>query len=135
MKTPKLTQDDLNQFNGSENYFRHWTDRLILTEGVQFLADKGDAHWLIDAIASYQGDPRITGNPMLRDVQFWKLTVADGKGTLTCVEDTGRPPVIAQEIEYTDFPLDEVEVWVERGSALTDQGWLIALVVMLSSER
>jgi hypothetical protein len=59
----------------------------------------------------------------------------DGRGTLTCVEDSGRVPLISQEIEFTDIPLDEVEVWVERGSVPTRGGWLEALVAMLPSER
>jgi hypothetical protein len=135
MTTLKLTKTDLNQFTGTEMYFRHWTGRLLYTDGIKHLADRGGAHWLIDAIASYQMDRRVTDNPMLCATQFWKLTVVDGRGTLTCVEDSGRPPVIVQEIEFTDFPLDEVEVWVERGGVPTDQGWLVALVAMLPNER
>jgi hypothetical protein len=135
MTTRKLTPDDLRRFTGTDNYYQHWTRRLVYTDGVKYLADNGEAHWLIDAIASYQGDRRITGNATLRDMQFWKLTVADGRGTLTCAEDSGREPVIVQEIEYTDFPLDEVEIWVERGGIPTNQGWLLAFVAYLPSER
>jgi hypothetical protein len=135
MSARKLTQDDLSQFTGIERYFRHWTGRLLYTEGVKYLADQGEAYWLIDAIASHQGDRRITDNPMLRNMQFWKLAVADGRSTLTCVEDSGREPVIVQQIDFTDFPLDEVEVWVERGGVPTTGGWLEALVAMLPSER
>jgi hypothetical protein len=130
-----LTKDDLSRFTGTENYFRHWTGRLLYTDGVKYLADKGGAHWLIDVIASYQGDRRITANHMLRNLQFWNLTVKDGRGRLTCVEDNGRPPVIVQEIEFTDFPLDEVDVWVERGDIPTDEGMRPALVAMLPGER
>jgi hypothetical protein len=133
--TTQLTKTDLSQFTGTETYYPHWTGRLLYTDGIKYLADQGGAHWLIDAIASYQGDRRITGNPMLRNMQFWKLTVVDARGTLTCVEDSGRVPLISQEIEFTDFPLDVVEVWVERGSVPTRGGWLEALVALLPSER
>src|SRR5687768_10669602 len=126
MTTPNLTKADLAQFTGTETYFLHRSGRLITTEGVKFLADKGAAHWLIDALAGFQNDRRITGNPMLHDMQFWRLTVREGKGLLTCVEDAGRAPVIAQEIEFTDFPLDEVQVWVERGTVPTQDGWIEA---------
>jgi hypothetical protein len=87
---------------------------------------------LIDAIASYQRDRRITGNRLLRDLQFWELTVRDGAGLLTCVADAGLPPAITQAIAFTDFPLSEVRVWVERGSV---DGVTEIMVAMLPSER
>ena len=127
-----LTEESLRQFCGTQEYFRHWTQRLTYTEGVKYLADEGEAHWLIDAIAAHQGDKRITGHQELRDMQFWKLTVKDGKGTLTCVPDSGRKAVITQEIAFTDFTLPEVEVWVERGSV---DGRTTCMVAMLPSER
>ncbi len=70
-------------------------------------------------------------------MQFWKLIAKDGKATLTCIEDSGRKPIITQEIESTDFPLDEVEVWVERGGFPADNsdGFVEAMVAMLPSER
>lgn len=126
-----LTKESLNHFTGTEGYFRHWTHRLVYTDGVKYLADNGAA-WLVDAIASYQGDKRLTGNDMLRDMQFWKLTVTDGKAVLTCKADSGYAPAITQNIEFTDFPLDEVEVWVERGSV---DGVNECMVAMLPSER
>lgn len=130
-----LTQDDLSQFTCTDNYYPHWTRKLVFTDGVKYLADKAGAYWLIDAIASYQADKRVKQNKMLQGIQFWKLEVKDGKGVLTCVEDTGRKPVIRQEIEFTDFPLDEVEIWVEYGGFETENGIQTAFVAMLPSER
>lgn len=131
----KLTESDLNRFSGSDNWYHHWTKRLVFTDGVKYLADKGEAHWLIDAIASYQVDPRITQNYNLRAIQFWKLEVNDGKGVLTCVEDTGMKPAITQKIPFTDFPLSKVDIWVEYGSYPTEQGGEVGYVAMLPSER
>ncbi len=125
-----LTANDLSHFTGTESYYRHWTRRLVYTDGVNHLTENGAA-WLVDAVASYQGDKRLQ-TPMLRDMQFWKLEVKDGKGTLTCRADSGRKPAITQEIEFTDFPLDEVEIWVERGSV---DGVNECMIAMLPSER
>jgi len=41
-------------------------------------------------------------------------------------------PAITQDIAFTDFPLDEVELWVEMGSI---DGVNPAYVAMLPSER
>ena len=73
---------------------------------------------------------------MLRDMQFWKLVVKGGKGVLTCVADSGYDPAITQNIPFTDFPLDEVEIWVERGSYPSNGGRMVAgMVAMLPGER
>jgi hypothetical protein len=131
--TAKLTESDLSGFTGTEHWYRHWTRKLVYTDGVKFLAQKGEAAWLIDAIASYQGDRKITGNNMLRDMQFWKLKKGEGNSaTLTCRADSDVKPAITQKIEYTDFPLNEVEIWVERGSVDGEHEDMIA---MLPGER
>jgi len=126
----KLTESDLNQFTGSECFYPHAFGGLYFTEGAKFLADRGGAYWLIDAIASYQRDPRITGG--LRRIQFWTLTVKDGAGVLTCIEDSDLKPAITQQIAFTDFPLAEVQVWVERSSV---DGVTECMIAMLPGER
>ena len=78
------------------------------------MAEVGGAYWLIDAIASYQPDKRIRNNPELKAFQVWKLAVHEDKGgaTLTMRGDSGQPVIITQKIEYTDFPLPEIILWV-----------------------
>jgi hypothetical protein len=91
---------------------------MVLTDGAKFVADNGGAHgayWLVDAIASYQHKLlKIEG---LREIQFWtlKVTEKDGrrKAVLTCRTDSGEKPTITQRIEYTDFDLPKIELWVE----------------------
>ena len=54
---------------------------------------------------------------MLRDIQFWTLEVTEKDGrrsaVLTCRADSGEKPAITQEIEYTDFDLPKIDLWVE----------------------
>ena len=38
MSKQTLTQDFLAQFTGSGTFYRHWTKRLVYTEGVQAMA-------------------------------------------------------------------------------------------------
>lgn len=110
--TQPLTQSDLDQFSGTEHYYRNFTG-LIYTDGVKFLADRGNAYWLIDAIGSHQINPKLRKG-RLGDLQFWKLEVKDNKAVLTCRADTDVPPAVTQKFEYTDFPLASVEIWVGR---------------------
>jgi hypothetical protein len=105
----KLTQSDLDQFTGSENWYRHGINREILfTDGAKFLADQAGAYWLLDEIAIIQPyDKRVSAE----EFQVWKLTVRpDHTSTLTCDDGNGNI-VFTKGIEFTDFPLDEITLY------------------------
>jgi hypothetical protein len=62
--TKTLSLADLAQFTGSECFYRHPIVRVLFyTEGVQFLAEKGGAFWLIDEIAFSQRLRQVTALP------------------------------------------------------------------------
>lgn len=114
----QLNETDLRQFTGSLERYRHvLNSAVIYTPGVQYMAEKGGAYWLIDAIAVHLGSPEmshtIQRDDRLRHLQFWKLTVKeDESALLTCVADSGCQPAVTQDIPWTDFPLPEVAIWV-----------------------
>jgi hypothetical protein len=55
MTTKTLSKSDLAQFTGSENWYRHGINRNVLyTDGVQHVAERGGAYWLLDEIAIIQ---------------------------------------------------------------------------------
>ncbi|MGH9342555.1 MAG: DUF6876 family protein, partial [Terriglobia bacterium] len=44
-----ITKSDLGQFTASEQFFRHGLSKShIYTEGVQFVAERAGAYWLLD---------------------------------------------------------------------------------------
>ena len=106
-----LTQSDLNQFCGSGKSYPHFLKRFTYTDGVKYLAEKANAHWLLDAIASYQ--QQLLCDPMLQEFQVWKLTINSDNNTalLVCEKDTDDV-VVTQDIPYTDFPLPEVRLYL-----------------------
>jgi hypothetical protein len=71
--TPNLTKADLQQFTGTEHYFRHPINhRVFYTDGVQYLAEDGGAYWLLDEIAIIQPyDKRLA----VEEFQVWTLFV------------------------------------------------------------
>lgn len=96
--TEQITEAVLCQFCGTASYVRHWSRRLVMTDGVQWLAEHG-CGWLTDAIASYQ--PKISA-----PFQVWQLRVADDRSAvLECREDTDAPVLVRQQIEFTDCPI------------------------------
>lgn len=106
-----LNLSKLEEFIGSSVFYQHQSN-LTYTEGVKYVADNGKAYWLIDAIASYQKDSRITEDPMLQGIQFWKLQVnEDQSAVLTCERDADDI-AISQFIEFTNFPLKEIRFYL-----------------------
>jgi hypothetical protein len=89
----------------------------VLPRCVKHLADRAGAHWLIGAIAPCQLDPRTVNNAVLCALRFWMLVVRDGKDVLSRAADREIPPAIVRGVGFTDFPLEAVDVWVERGFA------------------
>ena len=71
--TATLSEGQLRQFTGSDNWYRHGINRSVLyTDGAQFLAEQGGAYWLLDIIAiAQQHDARVAGE----EFQVWNLKV------------------------------------------------------------
>lgn len=114
---PQQLKQELQHFHGDLERYRHSLNpTVIYTPGVKFLADKAEAHWLIDAIASYYGssvmERAIEKDERLASLQFWKLRVnEDQTAILTMNADSDCEPAITQKIPYTDFPLDCIDIW------------------------
>lgn len=115
----KLSRDEietaLSQFTGSSSFYRHFTNHLVYTEGVHFLAEAAGAYWLIDLIASYQ--PLAAEDSALREFQLWQLEVHGTRATAICLRDVGDE-AFRQEIDFTDFPLPKISLYVENGTLL-----------------
>ncbi|REJ65650.1 MAG: hypothetical protein DWQ31_17065 [Planctomycetota bacterium] len=111
-----LSETDLAMFTGGDEVYRHSLSGLLYTQGIQYMAEHVGAYWLIDAIASYQRDRRITGNRELMEFQLWELTVSGSEAVLTCKADSDRDPAITQEIPFTDFPLSQMTIYVENNT-------------------
>ena len=126
-KNAAQIKEVLARFSGTNEHHKFSIlSRLVVTDGVKWLADNAECYWLLDAIASWQ--PVCQKDAMLREFQVWTLTTEqrselNRRGHLKCERDTGDKKPIKQEIEYTDFPLDEIKLYVENG------------VILLPSER
>ncbi len=109
--------EELRQFTGDIERWRHPLYRkLIYTPGVRHLAERAGAYWLFDAIASWLPSQRFHAaahrDPRISDIHFWKLAVGDDRSAvLTAVADSGEKPFLQQAIEYTDFPLTEIDLY------------------------
>ena len=114
-----LKAEDLAQFHGTENWYRHeLLRRLIYTDGVKYVAEKGGAYWLIDLIASHQAGIRKRARldkSFRPEFQVWTLTracdgFAGGAAVIVC-DDGDDLEMARQEIEFTDFPLPSIKLF------------------------
>ena len=104
-----FTEIELNQFNGTENYYQYWLG-FKYTDGVKYLADIGKCYWLLDIIGSYQ--PKMKKY----SIQIWELKVNDDKKAIvTMREDTDSPIKVKQKLDYTDFPVKEIKLFLING--------------------
>lgn len=123
---------ELAQFYGSEQFFNlspfHFN--MVVTEGVKFLADAAGAYWLLDIIATESLTPKMK---RYRDFQVWKMTTdLKSKTALIIAENGNGKKIHERPITFTDFPLPEIEFFLELGSL---DGVTPKRVLMLPSER
>ena len=99
----------LRNFYGTEHYYRHMPG-LVITDGVKFLADEAGAYWLLDMVWSHMPSiPKSEG--------FVLVTLKkSGRSAVFQMQDDDPPQNVyaAQEIAYTNFPLDEIRMYLIR---------------------
>lgn len=133
----KLNHADLNQFTGTECWYRHNVIRsvflsesgvqlfipggqglirsVLFTDGVKYVADTGGAYWLLDEIALAQNFEKKLAKEKF---QLWKLIVAkDSTALLVCEDGNGRK-LLSKKIPFTDFPLDELSFFYTNNTIL-----------------
>ena len=121
MKSKDQIKSELAQFTGTEEYHRFSPlfRNVLLTDGALYLAEECGAYWFMDVIASHL--PSVTEDHFAVAI----LTKTEGdKAFFTLQDDVPFKAMFAhQSIEFTDFPLDEIKLYVIR-----DGGhWVILL--------
>jgi uncharacterized protein DUF6876 len=84
---PGEIQQPLSQFTGSDVVYRHLLMPIYYTAGIKHMAETCQAHWLVDAIASWR--PRCKRDAMLGDMQFWRLRKEGDGWMLVCDRGQG----------------------------------------------
>ena len=97
----------LAQFTGTEHYYK-WSPffrNFVLTDGAKFLAEKAGAFWLMDMIAShfakYRNEDFVVAKLRKRK-NNWRLNIEDGNDNI----------LAGQTIQFSDFPLDSLDLYV-----------------------
>ena len=99
---------------GSLERTRHWTRRLIYTPGIADMAELCGAYWLIDLIGSHQIDQKVAAE----EFQLWTLNVEANQTGFARATDGNDKLIASQQIEFTDFPLDEIKLYLVQGTLM-----------------
>ena len=110
MKTKEEIEAELMQFTGTEFYHKHPLG-IMSTDGIDYLCQNCACFWLIDAVASWQFDKKV------RKIEFkvFRLKVNEDKSAVLIIEDGNYNKIAQQIISYTDFPLEEIDLWFANG--------------------
>ena len=111
-----LKEEDLSQFRCTSRYYKNsipWQP-FIYTDGVKYVAEVGEAYWILDLIGSWQSEQVVKDDTMLQKIQFWNLTVNENSNAeMICERDSGDVAV-RQKICYTDFPLRKIQFYLQN---------------------
>lgn len=112
MKNQNEIKSGLNQFYGTECYHRFSVlfRNLVLTDGAKYLADECQCYWLFDIIGSILIDGKIASTFKHCSPVVVSIKKTGSRAVVTCGSENA--PIYTQEIEYTDFPLDEYDFLV-----------------------
>ncbi len=116
METTEIKQA-LDNFKGTSQYYLHYFPgelKLLLTDGCDYIREKCEANWLFDSILSYQLKSQIREEPF----QVWKLQKQPDETWHLLCEDGNKKVIAVQSIEYSDFPLEEIVIWLVDGVAM-----------------
>jgi len=123
--TAEQILDELSQASGTEHYYQYvniFNQKIfVYTDGIKNMAELCGAYWLIDCVASYQYG-KVKQVPFqvwtLKKHVFktgkragqweWKLEATDGNSIV----------MVWQTIEYSDFPLDSIKMYLSNGVLL-----------------
>lgn len=111
---PDTLRRELALFTGDLERHRHWSGRLIYTPGVHHLAESAGAYWLIDLVASWQAHPAVAR----KEFQVWTLHVHPDHTAAAVASDGNDVRLASQDIAFTDFPLDEISLWLIDGTLM-----------------
>ena len=109
--------ETLQSFRGTSKYHEHASigyNRILLTDGCNFVRERFEAYWLFDLILSYQSFVKFQNNTF----QVWRLEKQKGGAWLISCTDGNDMVLLVQELEYSDFPIDDFKIWVVDGIAM-----------------
>lgn len=117
MESVETIIENLSQFNGTFEYhpyrFLNLKPDYLLTDGVNYLINSCDCHWLVDYLLSVQSLPAVAS----ASFQSWKLSLIENKWVIGAT-DGNNNRIYSGIIDSSDFPLNGITIWIIDGVIL-----------------
>lgn len=115
MNEEELRDRDLSQFRRGGELYQSASSHVVYTEGIRYLAEECGACWLVDTIVSSFGGTEMknamAADSRLKIIQCWQLDMIDeDTAVIAATADSNKPPFIAEQIPYIDFPFKQVRI-------------------------
>ena len=102
MKSEEL-RENLQQFYGTENYFKNPLLRYQYTDGVKYFAENAGAYWLLQEINFIYVELL-----KINKAEFIGITVNSNNNKADIIADDGNDNILKQKhIGFTDLPEGE----------------------------
>lgn len=98
---------ELAFFTGSEEFYKAYP-KVLITEGVKFLADRAECYWIIDLIFSYQSIKKIKDEAF--QVYDLKVNLEEKSAIMVCT-DGNENILYEQRIPFTTFPIESIKLY------------------------
>jgi hypothetical protein len=106
----KQLKTTLQTFTGTQEYFKIKPYDFVYTEGVQYLANNAECYWLLNEIGLANMFSKAVKETTF---QVWKLKVnTKTKEAELFLTDDDKALIFIKKIQYTDFPLEEITLWL-----------------------
>ena len=120
METKKKTLEELQEtlacFIGTFAYHTHKIGdlKLLLTDGCDYIRREAESYWLFDSILAHQMDKTV------RELyhQVWRLKKQPDETWQLICEDGNNNFIVTQKIQFSDFSLPEITIWIIDGVAM-----------------
>lgn len=107
MKDAAELKQNLRQFTGTDQWFRHWANRnMLYTNGVEYFAEHagGGAHWFLDIVAT-EIMPHAKTQPFMSVKLKVERPDSVAMGSAVITADDGNGNVLhTRKIDLTDAP-------------------------------
>lgn len=115
--------------NGCNEYIRHPLCRnFIYTDGVQEVASKAGAYWLLDIIGTEAVPALLAPREFRVGTGLIEVNVEMDEAIISLTTSDWEPPLWKRKIVWTDFPEGK---WVFK---LADQGGGVCVMCLLSED-
>ncbi len=98
---------ELAFFTGSEEFYKAYP-KVLITDGVKFLADRAECYWIIDLIFSYQSIKKVKDEAF--QVYDLKVNLEEQSAIMICT-DGNKNTLYEQRIPFTTFPLESIKLY------------------------